>query len=187
MRCFVSIELPLHIKANIVHAFEKLKTSGLVSGNFVARDNLHLTLKFLGDLTEERILEIENALKDINLEQSQFAVESTGIGFFPSEEYIRVIWVGLESEDIFSLQKIVEKKLEGIGIALDEKEFSLHITVARIKNVKDKDGFLKKVREMKLSKEFFTVDNVSLIKSELTKDGPVYKVIKEFPLRMEKI
>jgi len=178
MRTFISIELPEKIRKEIFKTFDTLRGTGLVSGNFVQRDNLHLTLKFLGDISEEEIVKIKDKLSEIKF--SKFEMHTDGTGFFPSEEYIRVLWVKLVSDKVKYLKDIVEEKLFEIGISKEEREFTTHLTVARIKNVKDKEKFLEKIKTIGVRKMKFDVEKISLIKSELTPTGPVYKVIEEF-------
>jgi len=181
MRAFISIELPENVKAGIFHTFEKLKGSGFCSGNFVEKNNLHLTLKFLGDISEEDAEKIAQKLSEIDFRK--FAAETGEISFFPNEDYVKVIWVELVSKEIFGIKKIIEEKLSEIGIPKEEREFSSHITVARIKNIKDKVKFAEKIKDLKSEKYFFIIDELSLIKSELTKEGPKYKVLKNFVFR----
>jgi len=178
MRTFISIELPERVRKEIFKAFDTLRGTGLVSGNFVQRDNLHLTLKFLGDVTEEEIVKIKSKLSEIKF--SKFEMHTDGIGFFPSEQYIRVLWVKLVSDKVKYLKDIVEEKLFEIGVSKEEKEFTTHLTVARIKNVKDKEKFLEKIQNMNIKKMIFDVEKISLIKSELTPLGPVYKSLQDF-------
>ncbi len=181
MRAFISIELPESVKKEIFRISEKIKNSGLVSGNFVKKDNLHLTLRFLGDrVSEEKINQIKKELSEIIL--PKFKATTGKIGFFPSDKYIRVIWVALEADELSRLKGIIENKIHELGMNKEKREFNSHITFARIKSVKDKDAFLKLVSGLDIKKMSFEVEKVSLIKSELTKDGPIYKKIMDFPL-----
>ena len=180
MRTFISIELPKNIRKEIFKTFESLKNSGIAFGNFVKKENIHLTLKFLGNLSEEKIREVESKLSEINF--SDFSVSVGKIGFFPSEKYIRIIWVDLVSNEIRKLKKVIDDKLHEIGVNHDDREFSSHITVARVKKIKDKQEFFRKIKELKLKKMNFDIGGFFLNKSELRKDGPVYKVLKEFEL-----
>ena len=180
MRTFISIEFPENIKKEIFKSFESLKNSRVAFGNFVKKENIHLTLKFLGNLSEDKIKEVENKLSEI--EFSGFDATTGEIGFFPSEKYIRIIWVDLISNKIKQLKKIIDDKLHEIGINHDNREFSSHITIARIKKMKNKEEFFKKIKNLKIKKMKFSIESFFLIKSELRKDGPVYKVLKEFRL-----
>ena len=181
MRVFISIELPEQIRKEISKEFEKLENSGFVAGNFVNKNNIHLTLKFLGNISEEQVEKIKKKLSDISF--PKFEVKIGDIGFFPSEQYVRIIWVGLLADELKKLKEIIDKNLLEIGINSDGREFSSHITVARIKKINNKDNFLKKIKELKLKKMSFTVEKVALMKSELTRDGPNYKTLGELNLK----
>jgi len=179
MRVFVAINLPEHVKSEIFHPVEKLKNAGLVSGSFVDKNNLHLTLKFLGEVSEEQITKIEAILGEIKFKS--FEAKTGKIGFFPNQDYIRVVWLELISKEINNLKQEIEKKLINEGFKNEEREFSEHITLARIKEVKDKQLFVKGVSSLKIKEMNFKIGKFSLIKSELTKTGPKYKTLKEFP------
>lgn len=182
MRCFISIEFPEHVRSKIFHAFEDLNKSGYCSGSFVGKDNLHLTLSFLGDISEEKAERVRNLLKKINFRK--FSIETGDIGFFPSESHINTIWVSVISKEISVLKKEIEKILEGEGISLDERDFIPHLTVARIKNIKDKQNFLDYVSGLKLQKMLFVAEDFALMKSILKKDGPEYKIIERYGMRI---
>lgn len=180
MRTFIAIELPEHVRAEVFHKLEKIQEGGLVRGSFVEKENLHLTLKFLGEMGEEKIKEVIKKLGEIKM--AKFSCETGKIGFFPSEDYARVIWIDMISEEIKKLQQEIENKLAEIGIKKDDREFTSHVTIARVKEVKNKDVFHEKIKKLSIKKEKFIVDKLLLIKSELTRNGPVYKKIKEFGL-----
>lgn len=182
MRCFISIELPENVRAQIFHAFEKLKNSKVCYGNFVDKDNLHLTLKFLGNVSEEQIEQIKKALKEIDFRQ--FPVETGEIGFFPNENYVKIIWIDLISSDFEFLKKEIDEKLHKLGFNEKEKEFTAHLTVLRIKGMRDKEAFFKKLTEIAPKKMFFIANQFSLIKSILKRKGPEYKNLENFQMRM---
>jgi 2'-5' RNA ligase len=112
MRCFVAIDLPEHIKARIFHEIEILKQQGLVSGKFVEKENLHLTLKFLGELTEKQIKDIGEKLSEISF--NKFKVSLSEIGVFPDKNFVKVLWVGLETKNSgwnWDVQRFLENKI----------------------------------------------------------------------------
>lgn len=190
MRCFVAVDLPENVKSRVHHAFEPLRQLGLIRGRFVDRDNLHLTLRFLGELGEEEITSVQKVLENVN--HSKFDAEISDIGAFPSESYIKVLWVGVNAKQdkLKELHSSVENNLDKLGIGKSEKTergFSNHITVARIntivKSKSNKNLFIEKLKNLKVPREKFEVDKISLIKSELTKQGPIYRTLKEFKLK----
>ncbi len=182
MRCFISIELAENVKAQIFHAFEKLKNSKTCYGNFVKKDNLHLTLKFLGNISEEKIEEIKKVLEKIDFRQ--FPVETGKIGFFPNENYVRTLWIDLKASDFEFLKNEIDEKLHKLGFNEKDKNFTTHITVARIKGIENKQNFFNKLEEIAPKKMFFIVNRFSLVKSILKRKGSEYKTLKEFHMRM---
>jgi len=180
MRAFIGIELPEKLKSDIFHKFGQIEEAGIVGSKFVEKGNLHLTLKFLGDISEEQAKDIHKKLSEIKFKK--FEAKIGKIGFFPNEDYIRVVWIDLIAKEIFDLQKNIEEKLANLKLPEENKEFQSHITIARVSKLKDKNIFLDKIRRINIKKSSFSVDKFSFIKSELTRQGPIYKIIKEFNL-----
>jgi len=181
MRAFIAIELPKGIKEEI-RRFQK-EISNLFIAKWIA--SFHLTFKFLGEIDENQSEKIKTILKDICSKNKSFKISIKGVGAFPSEEYIRVLWLGIENGDKGSreLQKQIEKGLNSIGFAKEEREYKNHVTIGRIKKITDKTK-LKELFEKYKNKEFgeFEADSIKLIKSTLTPDGPIYEVLNEFNL-----
>ncbi len=177
MRCFIAIDLPEHVKAKIFHEFERLKQKNLFVGNFTDKDNFHLTLKFLGELSPEQIKNILEKLKEIKFQK--FDCKINNIGFFDSEKNIKIIWVDLISNEINNLYKEISKKIPEIK---EDKEFTSHITIARVKSVHNQQALLNEVGKINLKKLDFEANEFCLMKSELMKNGPKYKIIEKFPL-----
>src|SRR3989344_1357871 len=178
MRTFIAIELPEDVKAKIFHAFEKLKESNLVRGKFVEKDNLHLTLKFIGEVPLEKL-----ASKFKN-----FSCSTGKTGVFPNENHVNSVHIELVSDDdkLNELQKVIEESLVKLGIKKDEKNdesFKSHITALRVYVVKNKELFSKKLNNLHIKEIEFDIENFSLIKSELTPQGPIYRTIKKFNLK----
>src|SRR3989344_1853325 len=171
MRCFVAIELPKEIKE---YLFDLQKT---LSGedakiNWVAKKNFHLTLKFLGEIDDARVEEVKKRLEVIKFEP--FNIKLNKIGFFPNEDYIRVIWVGLEPEEkIIGLQRQIDSLL--MDLFPREQVFSAHLTLGRVKFIRDKKRFMSRVLGVNMAEFESEVIEFKLIKSELTKDGPWYE------------
>ncbi|MCK5149756.1 RNA 2',3'-cyclic phosphodiesterase [Candidatus Pacearchaeota archaeon] len=177
MRVFIAIDLPEHVKAKIFHEFENLRTKNLFNGKFVEKDNLHLTLKFLGEINEEKIEEIKSKLKELKFEKFDCEIGKTG--FFHDKNHIKVIWVELVSEKIKELQQQIDRLFPEI---LVDKEFSFHITTARVKFVEYRENLVKEVEKIHFKNLDFEVDEFVLIKSELMRQGPVYKILQKCSL-----
>ena len=137
----------------------------------------HITLKFLGEVQPERASEIAEILKKIKFKAFSIALDSLGI--FPTENYIRVVWVGVKPEDkIIELQKNIDdalKKLFG-----KEKGFEAHITLARVKYPEDKKDFVEQVKKIKVENRKIEIGEFKLVKSSLSPKGPVYEDLAVF-------
>lgn len=180
MRAFIAIEIPEDIRAKLAQVSEDIKKSGLVQGTFVNRENIHLTLKFLGnDVREEDVEKIKKAFSSFDF--SPFNVIVKGIGFFPSEEHVKIIWAGVQSKELEILDKKISRILSEIGIKTSEDHnFHGHLTIARINGIKSKDLFKGKISQINLKTSEFPVNGIHLFKSELTSRGPVYKKLASF-------
>lgn len=141
--------------------------------------NIHLTLKFLGEISSEKVKEIKERLKKINLGKFESEIKERGIfDNRKSRKYSHelIVWVSLANCE--KLQKEIDLVLE--DMFQKEKRFMAHITLARVKEVQDKDAFLKKLKVIPLKKMFFIVDKFYLTESKLKKEGPEYADIDEY-------
>jgi len=178
LRTFISIDIPENIQKEILKIQKRLpdfKGQGRLTG----LENLHLTLKFLGGVDSEILIEIKRRLKEIRI--GAFETEIKSIGIFDnggSKKYSRKIIVWLYLTNCQELQKIIDEKLE--GLFKEEKRFMSHLTIARLKYLKNKNRFLGEVKKIKISNLKFTVDRFSLQKSELFPEGSVYTDIKTY-------
>jgi 2'-5' RNA ligase len=175
MRCFLAIELPEEIKKELVKVQEEF--GSLINAKFVEKENLHLTLKFFPDVDAKDFNDVKKSLKEIKFEK--FSSNLGKIGFFPDEKFIRVLWVSLESEKFKELYQEINSKLINFN---EEDRFESHVTLARIKEIKDKSTFLEKIKEIEIKPIEFTVNSFVLKKSTLTEKGPIYEDIEKFEL-----
>jgi len=151
-------------------------------GNFpstktVRKENLHINLKFLGDVEEKQIEESKKILKELR-DFKPFKVKLEGIGAFPSKEYIKVIWIGVKSSKIEEIAEEIEIKYAERGFKKRKRNYVPHVTLARVKNKPKQD--IKKVFE-KYDKKYkeIEVKEIELIESELTPKGPIYKTVEK--------
>ncbi len=144
----------------------------------VKSSHLHLTLKFLGEVPEQRIQLVKDAIKQIKI--PPFALTLHGIGCFPNLNYIRVVWIGITEgqESLKHLFQMIEKQLNPLGFAREKRGFSAHLTLARIKSLKsvDKNNLAKMIQDLK-EKAFgvHKIEKFILKKSTLTPKGPIYE------------
>lgn len=181
-RLFVGIRVPEEVREKIKPVQEKLIKTG-ANLTLVSLNNFHFTLKFLGNEEESKIPQIEDKLKKIALDTSSFYFSVQGVGVFPGEERISVVWVGAQSKELVSLMKETNQSLNYIRKSEHEEEIP-HLTIARVKSGKNKEELRKVVLEF--SSTVFgnvLVDKIMLFESVLTPQGPMYTVVKEFLLR----
>jgi len=183
MRAFVAVEISEEMRNRLVRFQQTLREGG-ASLKLVEPENLHLTLKFLGEVREERLGEVEEALRRGIRGFSPFTLEVRGTGVFPGPQYVRVIWAGVGEgwEVLSSLQRSLDRELAKLGFPKDT-EFVPHLTLARVRNVGNKETFLR-VLERGKKEEFGRVEvrEVRLKKSVLTPRGPIYEDFRVLPL-----
>jgi len=176
MRLFLAIELNNEIKDYLFTIKNKF-SKDLAKVNWVAKKNIHLTLKFLNEVDEKLVAELIELLKEIKFDE--FDVELDDLGVFPNEKNVKVLWVGVKNfNKVIELHQDVEEKLRKYFI--NDKEFSCHITLGRVKIFKEKSLFSDIIKNIKIEKLKFKVDSFILFKSELSKDSPKYIIIEKF-------
>lgn len=176
MRLFIAIGLPDGIKEYIagIHGKISFDSNKL---KFVRKDQLHLTLKFLGEVQPNGLDEIKNNLKRAKF--ASFSVVLGNIGVFQRENDTMVIWVGLKPEEpILNLQKNIDESLK--KLFKKEKNFKAHLTLARVKYASNKEEFIKKLKNLNIENKKIEIDKFKLVKSTLTKEGPVYEDLETF-------
>ena len=182
IRAFLAIDLDDDLKPKINKIIREFKQ---IDANikYVDLQNLHFTLKFFGDIDTEGIdlisQKIENVIKDFN----SFSIKIKGCGAFPNKNRIKVIWVGLDEDEILKdLHDKLDKEFNSIGFDLDRK-FSSHLTIVRMKSAKVKNK-VKNTIETYNNIDIGTmeVNLITLKKSTLTPSGPIYEDLLEFRL-----
>ncbi len=171
MRTFISINIPEEIRKEIKKVQDLLPE---FFGKKTEPENLHLTLKFLGEIEENKIEEVKEKLREIKIEK--FTTEIDEIGVF-SEKFIRIVW--LHMKDCDNLQKQIDNALK--NLFEPEKRFMSHLTIARVKKC-DKKKFLQELKKIKIEKIKFIVNDFYLMKSELATEGPIFSVLEEYNL-----
>jgi 2'-5' RNA ligase len=177
MRLFLAINLPDELKKQLFEMAQPLKDFGKLK--LVEEGNIHLTLKFLGEVKESEVSDLTEDLRSVKFES--FPVTLRGVGVFPNKNYIRVVWVGCGkgSEEIITLHNGLETALRGFK---KDRDFHPHATIARVKFPEDTHGLIKFIEENS-SKEFgkSKAESFDLMKSELGSEGPKYGVVESFP------
>ena len=169
MRMFVAIEVS---SKDVLNSIQKIQAELNIKAKPVELHNMHFTVQFLGEVTEEVIRKISDALNSI--EFSAFSITFASIGVFPKPNSPRVIWIGV-TDGVIELEKLAEiirSKLSHIGFSPDKK-FKPHVTIFRVKNkIEDLSSKLEKFSSCSFGKQL--VSEIKLKKSELTPNGPIY-------------
>ena len=176
MRLFIAIDIPEEIKEYISIIQNQLNDNSSKI-RLVTKQQMHLTLKFLGEVQPNKAKETIEALKQVKFKKFDFSLDCVGV--FPNTNNTRVVWLGLKPEDgIINLQKDIDKKLEKLFDK--ERGFKPHITLCRVKHIEDKEAFLEMIKEIKIEHKKINVVNFKLIKSTLMRNGPIYEELKIF-------
>ena len=169
MRTFVAIEVNNN---NVLNSIHQAQSELNIKAKPVELHNMHFTVQFLGEVSEEMIRKISGALNSI--EFSAFSITFSGIGAFPKPNSPRVIWVGV-NDGVNELEKLVEtirSKLSDVGFNPDKK-FKPHVTIFRVKNkIEGLTDKLEKYSSYSFGKQ--EISEIKLKKSELTPNGPIY-------------
>ena len=181
-RLFVAVPVSEEVVQEIKPVVNELSKTG-ANLKLVFLEKIHFTLKFLGDVDEKLIPEVEERLAGIAEKMKGFEISLKGVGVFPSMERISVLWIGTEGSELVSLMKAVGKELDFVRKNEYEEEVA-HLTIARVKSGRNKRELQEFVKKFE-NKEFgrMKVDKLILFESELTKEGAEYKVVKEFGLK----
>ncbi len=177
MRCFIAIDVENKSLEKLLKELSKL--SGI---KVVPRENLHITLKFLGEIEDKLADRIYSELEEL-CEFKSFEFELRGVDALPGRSYMRVIFTKAEHEDIYRLHSIVDDKLAKLGFAKD-KRFKSHITLCRVKNARSKKellDFIKKYENESFG--FAKCESIRIKKSTLTKHGAIYETVGEIKLK----
>jgi 2'-5' RNA ligase len=176
IRTFIAIDLPVLLQASLEELQKELrKTDAPVS--WVKPDRIHLTLKFLGDVSPERISDIQAQLATIAARTHPFTLQAAGCGAFPTLQQMRVVWVGLKGDitSLRDLQQRVEEAMVPLDFKPEDRPFKAHLTLGRVKGRQR----LRILQEALLARqsfeaEDFDVTELVLYKSELRPEGARY-------------
>ncbi len=175
LRCFVALDLPEAFGEEAVRAQERLRRQDLFQGKFTAPQNIHLTLKFLGEITHDQADGVRDALRDLKENTRKVRLEGAGM-FAP-----RIIWLKLAGAN--TLQKRVDASLSNWFAS--EPRFMGHITIARVKTARNPRGLADTVRELEVAPISGQAISFSLRRSILNPEGPKYEMLEQFDLSDE--
>jgi 2'-5' RNA ligase len=176
IRLFIAIDLPEAIRLEV-----QGMGRSIANASPVAAEQLHLTLKFIGEVEGSRLLDIRNALTEVFI--PNFSIALKGVGTFPPRGIPRILWVGVENgEHILPLRNSIDKTLAVINIPRDKKKYIPHLTIARLKN-----SPIRQLQQFLAGNAFFQtaefpVESFHLYSSRLTQKGAQHTLERSYPL-----
>jgi 2'-5' RNA ligase len=187
IRCFVAVNIDEGLKRDLYNATQGLREIRC-DVKWVSPENMHITLKFLGDTPEELVPKISGRLSGIACSHGPFRIRLRSAGVFPDRRRPRVVWIDMsETDEILKLQKEVEESLITLGYKKENRPFSPHLTIGRVRAPEGSDSLVRGVETLK-EKDFgiIQVEKISLMRSDLRAAGAKYISVGEFYLGKEK-
>ena len=185
IRAFIAIPLDSNIQHSIEHIQDHLKQTNN-DVKWVKPENIHITLKFLGDVKQEQINSVKGALAIFTQNMRPFEVELSRLGAFPNIDRPRTLWVSLNDskQRLSRIAVSLEKALDKIGFQGDQKSFSPHITIGRIRSSKNIDALSQSASNYQISENCTqTISKIILFQSTLCSEGPIYKSLYQIKLK----
>lgn len=180
MRLFVALEIPSGVRQNLATLVDSFRAISK-EPRWVRPANLHVTLKFLGEVAEAKVDEVRSALGEIRSDNA-VALEFRGLGFFPNETHPRVFWAGMEaSPNLKTLAGYIEGAMEKLGIPREKREFSPHLTLARFERPRLPET-LREIITDNQQRQFGSLrtNEFHLIQSRLKPAGAEYTTVATF-------
>ena len=182
IRSFIAIELPDELRLEIGRLQAQLKSGSQSWVKWVNPDSIHLTLKFLGNIAVDRIDEITRAMEQAAQTVPPFHLEIKDVGAFPNLKRVQVVWVGISGEvdKLGQLQHQIESNLERLGFTPESRPFTAHLTLARLRNqasLDERQRFGQLIADTRFQAGSFEVNAISLMRSQLTREGAIYSRI----------
>jgi len=186
LRLFIAIDIGEEVKRDIASLIDKLRTHD-TNIKWVKPENIHITIKFLGEVSSDIVINIEKAISLVASRHSFFVLHARGTGVFPNFARPRVLWVGINKDS--GLEKIhndINNELKPLGFEPEDRDFHPHLTIGRVKSPVGLNPLLKDLRGY-MDREFgkITVDKLLLVKSTLKPAGAEYEILYSAPLRKE--
>lgn len=180
-KLFIALPVEQKVIDNVFNTILKEKNSGLI--RWEKKENIHITLKFIGDTNEIITDEIIKVLDKIAISYSSFNLTTEKFGAFYRNKKPAILWLGFyENNTLNKLQNDIENNLELIGIKKEERKFHSHVTLLRVKNERDEE-VTKNILTKKIEEIEYKINEFYLIKSILTPQGSIYKKLKTFKLK----
>lgn len=179
MRLFTAIELPSDVLLRLERLLSALRPEALIK--WTPLDNLHITVKFVGQWPESRLEELHQALSSL-VPRAPFRAELSGLGWFPDERSPRILWAGIDGDQpLLQLARDTEERLAEIGIGKEDRKFSPHLTLARINHSVPLNRLKQRVKELHpVSFGDFLVSQFELFRSDPGSNSSIYRKLRAY-------
>ena len=184
IRCFIAIEIPETIQNRLVRIQGTLRAQ-IQKASWVKPGNIHLTLKFLGDVAPEDLESIGEAIEEVAIRHRRFSLRIGGLGAFPNFARPRVMWTGVKAggERVSALAQDINVALSCCGFLRDTNKFNPHLTIARLKERIDLRPYANQYRQYdSIQGAEMSVKTISLIQSQLHPTGAIYSTLQSYSL-----
>jgi len=188
IRSFIAIELPDEFRLELSQLEARLKSGKPTWVKWVNPDSIHLTLKFLGNIAIDSTGEITKAMEEAAEGIPPFHLEVKDLGAFPNLKRVQVAWVSISGEvdKLGQLQQRIESNLARLGFAAESRPFTPHLTLARLRNqasLDERQRFGQLIADTKFEAGTIKVEAISLMRSQLTREGAIYSRISSVKLK----
>ena len=183
MRLFIALPLPDEVEKFLENIIKEFKQKpGKVK--WVDSNNIHLTLKFLGEADQNKVEDISESIKSVASKHKSIKCTIDKIGGFPNLKRPKVIWAGLDGniEKLESVASDIDTEMSQLGFEKENRKFKSHLTLGRVKDNKDLSELTKYLTDYKLQPKTILFDKIVLFKSTLTPKGPIYERLCEAEL-----
>lgn len=188
IRAFIAIELPQEVQTRLAEVQQQIIDRKVRCVRWVSSGNIHLTLQFLGDTSAEKLEVLGRELYPVIAAQEPFTFQVQGLSAFPNVRRPRVIWVGLQAPfNLTTLQNLIERTVQKAGLPVEDRGFSPHLTLGRVKRDVTPDAIheltdaLNEIKTGVLGTGI--AKSVTLFRSDLRPEGPIYTPLTHFPLQ----
>ena len=184
MRAFLAIDLPEHARSSLARLQDELAQSG-ADVKWVGPAQVHVTLKFLGEITEDERHAVETLVARVTASEAPFAIRLNALGAFPSLTAPRVVWVGVgEGGEVVSrIAEAIEREGASIPLRREERAFSPHLTLGRVRSPRGRQALVTALRDARWEPPPpWRVSLVTLYQSVLRPDGPQHTILADLPL-----
>ena len=178
IRTFISLTIPNHTIDQIFEIIKNNMGNSFYDYRWIPKKNLHITLKFIGEIEEAKVETIINALSITQQSFGELTLEFSNFGFFEKNNKPAIFWIDCNFSDLLlKFVQHIEESLAEVGFAKEERKFKSHLTLIRLKEGENIEA-INKMKEVKFEKISFKPETIALMKSELTPKGSKYFVIK---------